>query len=127
MKNEKNRLFEMMNKVGGMELNETELSYGTEYDSPHDDSINTNESMISENMGGYSPIHKYVMFAYNYPSNFIEEVWADDQHIANHLKEKFSGYYNQYGSQGVLNAFYVNLDAGNQQKLEDWIINNYNG
>jgi hypothetical protein len=37
MKDNKNRLFEIMHKVTGMPLNEETLSYGTEYDDPNDD------------------------------------------------------------------------------------------
>lgn len=105
-----------MNKVTGMKLNEN-----------FKEITQDGEMNMNEDMAGNSPIHKYVMFAYNFPRDFIERVWQDEPNIANHLKEKFSGYYSQYGSQGVLNAFYVNLDGENQRKLEDWIINNYNG
>lgn len=37
MKDNKSRLFEMMNKVTGMKVNEELLSYGTDYDDPYDD------------------------------------------------------------------------------------------
>jgi len=74
-----------------------------------------------------SPIHKYVYFAFNYPNDFIEQTWADDENLMTHLKSKFQGYYNKYGSASVMNYFYTELDVQNQRKLDDWIINNYNG
>jgi len=72
-----------------------------------------------------SPIRKFVYFGYNYPYDFIEKVWEDDPLLAEHLKGKFKLYYNQYGPEAVMNKFYVELDAGNQKILEDWIINNF--
>jgi hypothetical protein len=83
-----------------------------------------NEEVLNETTS-YSPIHKFVMFGYNYPPDFIEQAWADRPDMAKHFREKFHGYYNKYGSEGVMNAFYVNLDDSNQQILERWIINNY--
>jgi len=75
-----------------------------------------------------SPINKFVYFGYNYPSiNFIDEVWSDNPNLAKHLKDKFMGYYKQYGSDAVMNRFYVELSSENQRQLEEWIINNYSG
>ena len=73
-----------------------------------------------------SPIHKFVYFGYNFPSDFIEKVW-EDSHLVNHLRNKFDEIYARVGAKAVFNYFYINLDRGNQQKLEDWIINNYEG
>lgn len=85
-----------------------------------------NPEMIEESGLG-TPINKYVYFAYNYPPNFIAQVWADDANLGQHLQGKFSMYYDKYGAEGVMNTFYVNLDSGNQKKLEDWIITNFKG
>jgi hypothetical protein len=74
-----------------------------------------------------SPIHNYVYFAYNFPSDFIEKVWASNQNIMEHLKNKFAAYYSKYGAEGVMNRFYVELDNENQKILEDWIMANYHG
>ena len=72
-------------------------------------------------------IHKWVYFAFNYPDKFIEQVWADNNNLMNHLKSKFQGYYNQVGSSAVMNKFYVELDMENQRLLEDWVMENYKG
>ena len=74
-----------------------------------------------------SPIHNYVYFAYNYPSDFIEKAWAEDPNMVQHLKSKFDGFYKQYGAGGVMNKFYTELDNENQKTLEDWIMANYHG
>jgi len=74
-----------------------------------------------------SPIHNYVYFAYNYPSDFIEKAWANNPNIMNHLKNEFSGFYDRYGANGVMNKFYTELDSENQKILEDWIMANYHG
>lgn len=87
----------------------------------------TNEETSLNEDSTMSPMKKYVMFAYNFPHDFIEKVWVDDQNMVNHLKSKFSGFYDKYGSRAVMNAFFVELGGGNQKKLEDWIMTNYNG
>jgi hypothetical protein len=74
-----------------------------------------------------SPIHNYVYFAFNFPSDFIKKAWAEDPNIAKHLEGKFSEFYSRYGANGVMNKFYTELDGGNQKKLEDWIMANYHG
>jgi hypothetical protein len=74
-----------------------------------------------------SPIHNYVYFTYNYPSDFIEKAWAENQGMAQHLKNKFAGFYDRYGANGVMNKFYTELDGENQKILEDWIMANYHG
>jgi len=83
------------------------------------------ENATLNETASYSPIHKYVMFAYNYPPDFIEKAWADRPEAIEHIKGKFSMYYSKHGAQGVMNEFYINLDDSNQQILERWIINNY--
>jgi hypothetical protein len=82
---------------------------------------------IGLNEGTGSPINKFVMFGYNYPPNFIAQVWQDDPNMGKHLQDKFSAYYDKYGADAVMNRFYVELDGGNQRKLEDWVAANYNG
>ena len=74
-----------------------------------------------------SPIHNYVYFAYNFPSDFIKKAWAEEPNMVQHLENKFSGFYKQYGAKGVMNTFYTELDSENQKILEDWIMANYHG
>lgn len=90
------------------------------------ENLSSNEFVLNEEGSG-SPINNFVMFGYNYPPDFIEQVWADDPRMAQHFKEKFGTYYEKYGSNGVMNAFYVNLSGDHQRKLEDWIQANYKG
>lgn len=70
-----------------------------------------------------SPINKFAVFSYNYPIGFIEEVWKDEEWIAKHLREKFRGYYDRHGSDGVMLAFYMGLSTDRQQQLEEYILN----
>lgn len=71
------------------------------------------------------PITKWVYWCFNYYPNFIEECWADDPNLAQHLKSKFMGYYNDFGSRAVMNKFFVELSSDNQQKLIDYVLSNY--
>lgn len=80
----------------------------------------------SSNMGGASDIKKMMYFTMNYNHNFIDEVWADDPHMLQHLKPKFDSAYSTYGSRGVIIAFYLGLDSENQRKFENYVINTYN-
>jgi hypothetical protein len=83
------------------------------------------ETMIAESNVN-SPIRKYVYFSYNFPHDFIEQIWGEGA-MGRHLKDKFTSYYKKHGDKAVMTAFYVNLDSENQQMLEDYIINNYRG
>lgn len=106
MKSNKIRLFEVMGRL--------------------DNTFKSKPNELNEN-SSTSPMRKYVYFSFNYPYDFISKVWADDQNLATHLQGKFDGIYDKYGAKAAMNSFFVELDAGNQQKLEDWIQNNYNG
>jgi hypothetical protein len=76
---------------------------------------------IKEEMGGVSPIRKFVQFGYNYPHNFIKEIWGDTV-LAKHLEGKFSSYYDKVGPEGVMSRFYTELDYENSKMLEDYIM-----
>ena len=71
-------------------------------------------------------INKWVYFCMNYPHNFIEQAWAGEQWLIDHLTGKFNGYYEDYGPRGVMNTFYCNLDGVNKQKLMAWVMDNFN-
>lgn len=68
---------------------------------------------------------KWLRFEYNFSSDFIDKVWADDTNLVRHLKSKFQARYNSYGSHGVMLAFCSELDKGNLQKLITWVLANY--
>ena len=70
---------------------------------------------------------KLIYFGYNYDYDFIQKVWADDPNLAEHLKDKFNVYYNQYGCRAVFQQFFVNLSSDNQVRLVNWINDNYKG
>ena len=71
-------------------------------------------------------INKWVFFCMNYPHDFIEQVWKDEQWLVNHLRGKFASIYDAYGSRAVMNTFYCELDGGNKQKLMTWVMDNFN-
>ena len=94
------------------------------------------ESEINYAKGGISKdnmllpiisINKWVMFTFNFPSDFIDSVWADEISMRNHLKSKFSDAYSKVGSYAAVSYFYANLDGDNQAKLASWVMNNYKG
>ena len=82
------------------------------------------KKVLKESQSG-SPIKVWNYFSANYPYNFIEEAWADNPSMAQHLKGKFMAYYDAVGTYGVMNKFYLNLDGNNQQILEDYVMNVY--
>ena len=68
-------------------------------------------------------IKKWVLFGYNYPYNFIEKCWSDENDmLINHLMYKFEDecYSN-------MNRFFTELDTKNQEKLVNWVFENYKG
>lgn len=71
-------------------------------------------------------INKWVFFCMNYPHNFIEQVWAGDQMLINHLKGKFIADYSIFGARAVMNTFYCELDGNNKVKLMQWVMDNFN-
>lgn len=76
----------------------------------------TEETQMSTN------ISKFVFFGYNYPHDFIQQIWRDEQVIANHLQNKFDMFYKKVGPNAVMNRFYVELDNENREKLERYIL-----
>lgn len=72
-------------------------------------------------------VNKVIMFGFNYPHNFISNVWDKDRPLADHLQSKFSTLYGSVGSKAVFNCFYCQLDSTNQTILINWILSNYKG
>ena len=70
-------------------------------------------------------INKWMFFTYNYPYNFINQVWADEEWLIDHLKGKFDYYYDKYGAYGVIPVFYAELDGNNKKKLMRWVMENF--
>lgn len=71
-------------------------------------------------------VNQFVMFAFNYPHNFIERAWAErGSHMTNHLSEKFSIAYERSGANGAMTLFYTMLDSSNQKVLENYISEYY--
>ena len=72
-------------------------------------------------------VSKFMMFGYNYPSNFITEVWGNNHgSMANHLQGKFSDTYARVGTMAFFRWF-MELDQQNKEILVDWIEANYRG
>jgi hypothetical protein len=80
------------------------------------------------NEGKYdnSPITKWVYwcFNYHYPQQWIPELWGSGA-MGEHMMKKFKFLYEKYGPSGVMNKFFVELDQENQEKLIDYVMNNY--
>lgn len=71
-------------------------------------------------------INKWVYFCFNYPYDFIEQIWGGTW-IERHLRGKFDEYYERVGSSGVMNKFYCNLSQEYQKQLMSWVLANYHG
>jgi hypothetical protein len=60
------------------------------------------------------------MFGLNYPHNFVEDVFKSE-----HFSQKFDMAYQKAGSTGAVNRFFVELSGDNQEKLTNWVYENY--
>jgi hypothetical protein len=72
---------------------------------------------------------KFAYFTANFPHDFIEKCWADENWLVEHLKTKMETYTfldgKGYVTFNVFMNFFLNLDNGNQVKLCKWINENY--
>lgn len=64
-------------------------------------------------------------FCTNYPHDFINQCWSDDEQMKNHLKSKFHLIYNIRKTPAEIVRFFHELDEDNQEKLLKWIGENY--
>lgn len=81
---------------------------------------------INEGQYDNSPITKWVYWCFNFPfpQEWIPQIeWNGAG--AEHFMKKFQEAYQSAGSQGAMNRFFVELDKGNQQKLIEYVMNNY--
>lgn len=62
---------------------------------------------------------KLIGFGYNYPHDFINQVWAHNETLVDHFNSKLrngKGFFD----------FFMNLSSNNQRLLLNWIDENYN-
>lgn len=85
------------------------------------------KQILKEGFGLDTPIKKWNYWCTNFYPDFIEEAWADEPILAKHLRGKFEAAYKDVGNYGAMTWFYLNLDNDNQKKLEDYVLNNYQG
>jgi hypothetical protein len=78
---------------------------------------------------GYEIVNQWVYFGYNYHSDrdIIQKCWGDPDKpgMPNHFYGKFCNLYNRYGSNAIMNRFFVELDGNNRLKLYNYFLNNY--
>ena len=74
----------------------------------------------------FTSVNHWVYFTLNYNPNFMD-AFGGDSHIKKHLDAKFINYYNDYGTYGVMNKFWVELDGENRASLAKWVKKNYTG
>jgi hypothetical protein len=63
-------------------------------------------------------------FIHSYPHNFIEQAWADNDHLHNHFGSKWA---NSKGGYDGIMRFIADLDGDNLEALLTWINNHYLG
>lgn len=71
-------------------------------------------------------IRHFAYFCMNYPQNFLE-AFQSNPYLQKHLEDKFRKMYEDYGSNGVMIRFFLELDLENQSYLLEWIKMNYTG
>jgi hypothetical protein len=64
-------------------------------------------------------------FIHNYPHDFIERIWCDDNHLKNHFREKFNALCRQHTSDKAMLVLMSELSDDNLQLLLDWVNYNY--
>jgi hypothetical protein len=69
----------------------------------------------------------FMYFLANFPHDFIGKCWSDNKILADHLKEKLLGYSDNrcYVTCEDMCKFFFELDKGNQNKLIQWVNENY--
>ena len=70
----------------------------------------------------------FVKFGYNFNDlSFIDYICekCNKSWLKDHLKSKWNGIYENYGSHAVMNRFFVELDSDLQEALVEYAINVY--
>lgn len=82
------------------------------------------KKVLAEGQYDDNPIKKWIYWGFNYhdPREWMGIFEGAPQE---HFMEKFDACYSRYGSVGVMNAFFTELDGKNQQKLIDYVMQNY--
>ena len=77
------------------------------------------------NVANYKMVRDFMFFGYNYPHDWIEQVWKGDS-IAKHLRTKFYDLCYKHSSSGhAYCEFFFEMDDENKKKLVTWISENY--
>ena len=77
-------------------------------------------------MTNIQSIINFAYFTANFSSNFISECWKNDMLLINHLEAKLvSKVKDGYISIESFMKFFFDLDRENQNKLANWINENY--
>jgi hypothetical protein len=72
-------------------------------------------------------LRSVILFAHNYPHNFIEEVWKEEPMMAQHLRSKFDGYAKWHQNPiALIMKFMAELSSDKLSELEDYIEKNPN-
>lgn len=65
-------------------------------------------------------VHKWIMFSFNYPADWIEKAF-EGTGLVEHLRDKWRELYPS------MNRFYCDFDKDCQKRLAEWVMNNYKG
>ena len=67
-------------------------------------------------------MHTYAVFTCNFPSNFISEIWSDDNWMADHLRNKLANIVKgNYVTAEDFVRWHAQLDHENEEKLLTYI------
>lgn len=69
---------------------------------------------------------KLAYFAYNYPHNWIEEVWGEGLQ-ATEFRQRFGAIYDKKGPTLGFWDFYMELSENNREKVNEYVVNEYRG
>lgn len=79
---------------------------------------------------GYEIVNQWVYFGYNYSSSdkMIRDCWGDFNERcsqAQHFYNKFDSMYERYGSNAVMNRFWVELSPDHRKRLYKFFLKDY--
>jgi len=67
---------------------------------------------------------RLMYFNYNWPRDFLDKAFKDSP-VLDHIKDKFHGYYEQYGASQAFFKLLMAMDRENQRIMLTYILDNY--
>ena len=71
---------------------------------------------------------KLVYFPFNYRvEDMIDRIWGSEPELCGHIHDKFRDTYKYRGGGQNFFTFFTDLDDGNQRRVLEFVLDEYNG